>query len=154
MPAMAATNIPPQGTSSPLYPTVQAFPRSWPPHIRCCTVMEWAELDCLLGLCRGAWWDSCRKVNRSLSTLPWVQTSTNTLLWVQLRLPTALPLVPICGLNCCSQGAVLQCNLPFPLSPFPGAHVPTWFPPVPTQLPGYLSYSLGCTSLVCVPISS
>ena len=42
------------------------------------TVTDWAESDCLLGLHWGAWWDSCRKVNRSLSTLPWVQTSTNT----------------------------------------------------------------------------
>ena len=78
MPAMAATNTPPQRTPSPLYPTVQSFPRSWPPHFQCCTVMDWAESDCLLGLHWGAWWDSCRKVSRSLSTLPWVQTSTNT----------------------------------------------------------------------------
>lgn len=59
---------------------------------------------------------------RSLSFLPRYKPAQTHSPLSAAQTSTALPLVPICGLNCCSQDAVFQCNLPFPLSPSQGAH--------------------------------
>ena len=57
---------------------------------------------------------------------------------------------PVCGLtHSLPRMSVHMCDLLFPLSPFPGAQVPTQcFFSHPTLLCLYLSYSLGCTGVL------